>query len=314
MSVFTPVSNDQLRQWLVNFPAGELLDLQGIPAGIDNSNFFVTTTKAKFVLTLFERLSEPEVDYYLSLMAFLSQKVPSAAPLADQQGNLYRMLNGKLAALIERLPGKNMLSPTVHECVEIGKALANLHLAGQEFSNHMPQPRGLSWCLDTAEQVKRFLSEVEHDELDTEVHYQQHMRYDGLPKGVVHADLFRDNVLFEDGKITGIIDFYFSGRGYLLYDVAIVINDWCLNADYTFDLARYQAVIDAYAAIRPFTPAEKTAWTSMLRLAALRFWLSRVYDKFLPRDGTMVHCHDPAHFRRVLQNHAQGLQPLPALP
>lgn len=310
MSVFTPVSHEELRQWLVGFPAGELVDMQGISAGIDNSNFFVTTTQATYVLTLFERLSEPEIDYYMKLMLHLSNHIPVAPPVLDNEGRLYRTLNGKKAALITKLPGKNILEPAVKECRMIGDALARLHKAGLEFTQHMPQPRGLGWCLKTADSVKPFLTPQELKELNIETDHHASKQYDALPQGVIHADLFRDNVLFDNGNISGIIDFYFSGEGSLLYDVAIVVNDWCLNPDYTIDMDRYRAFISAYQAVRPFTEAEIALWPDILRLGALRFWLSRLYDKYLPRPGSLVHVHNPDHFRNILQMHAAPSQVL----
>ena len=303
MSVFTPVEPHQLRAWLAHYSVGSLVDFQGIEAGIDNTNFFVTTEETQFVLTLFERLSEPEIDYYLKLMSFLGETLPCAKPVINHEGSFYRTLNGKLAALIARLPGKNILQPSKAACEQVGTKLAKLHLTGKEYADRRPHPRSLPWCVETAHIVAPYLTGSAQILLEKEIAFQQAQPYHQLPSGIIHADLFCDNVLFEGDRITGIIDFYFSGWGYWLFDLAVTINAWCMHSATEPDRDHEKALMDAYCSIRALTDAEKKYWPAMRRLAALRFWLSRVYDKHLPREGTMVLCHDPAYFEQMLSYH-----------
>ena len=303
MSVFTPVSKKELCAWLTRYSVGKLVDLQGIEAGIDNSNFFVTTENSQYILTLFERLTENEVDYYLKLMAFLGKNLPCAKPVADHQGSFYHPLNGKLASLIVRLPGKNLMAPSTAACEQLGDMLARLHIEGQHYPAHRAHPRGLDWCDETASIVRPYLNDAALSLLEEELAFQQSQPYDLLPSGIIHADLFRDNVLFEGNRITGIIDFYFSGWGNYLFDLAVTVNDWCMASATEPKMDCYSALMNAYCARRPLIEAEKTAWPAMLRLAALRFWLSRIYDKNLPREGTMVLCHNPEHFENMLRFH-----------
>ena len=178
-----------------------------------------------------------------------------------------------------------------------------MHIAGQSFGKAMANPRGTAWRSQTALQVHPFLSVNDASLLDSEVAFHEQHSLQELPQGVVHGDLFRDNVLFDGARIGGVIDFYFACNDSMLYDVAITANDWCLNDDETLNPERTRALLAAYHTERPFTDEEKALWPVALRLAALRFWISRLYDLHLPRDGEMIHAHDPDQFRRILQRH-----------
>ena len=167
----------------------------------------------------------------------------------------------------------------------------------------MPNPRGVTWRASTAPQVRSFLDAQQAALLDSEVALHAQNKYSGLPQGVVHADLFRDNVLMEDNRVGGLIDFYFACSDALLYDVAITVNDWCMNTDGNLNTVKTQSFLRAYHAVRPLQDSEHDAWPLVLRLAALRFWLSRLFDKHLPRDGELINAHDPRHFERILKNH-----------
>jgi homoserine kinase type II len=180
--------------------------------------------------------------------------------------------------------------------------LADIHLAGQSYGKRMENPRGLSWWRAVMPEIVGFLCAEEASLLTSEVAFQSRQRLDALPRGAVHGDLFRDNVLFEGGRIAGVIDFYFACTDSLLYDVAICANDWCVR-DGRLDEARAAALLDAYRTGRPLSAAEPAAWPVMLRAAALRFWISRLYDFHLPRAGELTHAKDPAHFRRILEEH-----------
>ena len=302
MSVFTPVTPEQLSAWLRNYCLGTLLEMQGIAAGIENTNYFVTTSGGRYVLTLFEKLTPIELPFYLGLMAHLAHHgVPSPAPATDSEGRLFSELNGKPAALVSRLQGEVVTTPTVVQCGEVGGTLADMHLAGQSYPARLINPRGPRWWREAQVKVRPFLDAEREALLVSELAFQARHRCDALPRGPIHADLFRDNVLFNAERIGGVIDFYFAGIDCLLFDVAVTLNDWCVHPGGEIDAPRAQALLAAYHARRPFTPAEGEAWPLMLRSAALRFWLSRLYDFYLPRPGELVHAHDPEHFRRILR-------------
>jgi homoserine kinase type II len=304
MAVFTSVSEAELTAWLCDYSLGRLLELQGIASGIENTNYFVTTTNGRFVLTLFEILSADELPFYLNLMAHLARHgIPCPNPVANRHNQFLGTLNGKPACIVSRLSGKSTTTPSDTQCASIGAMLAQMHIAGQSFSQIMPNPRGATWRAATAPLLLSFLDTTQTALLENEVALQAQQNWASLPQGVIHADLFRDNVLLEEDRIVGLIDFYFACSDALLYDAAITVNDWCLNADGTLDSAKTRSFLLAYDAVRPLLDSEHRAWPQMLRSAALRFWLSRLFDKYLPRDGELINAHDPRHFERILKNH-----------
>jgi len=309
VSVFTPVSEADLAQWLRNYSLGELRVCEPIEAGIENTNYFVTTTQGRYVLTLFERLPAEELPFYLQLMAHLARHgIPCPAPIADLSDRYLGVLNGKPAALVTRLPGRSLQDPHPAHCAELGALLARMHLAGRSYSAFLENPRGPKWWRLAARDVAPFLDDAKRKLLEAELAFQAEQRFPDLPRGPVHADLFRDNTLWEDGRISGVVDFYFAGVDCFLYDVAVCANDWCLDGA-GLQAERLRAFLGAYNAVRPFTAHERAAWLAMLRAAALRFWLSRLYDLYLPRPGMLVHAHDPEHFRRILEARAGSPAP-----
>jgi homoserine kinase type II len=302
LSVYTPVSEAQAAEWLRNYSIGTLVALEPIKAGIENSNFFLTTTQGRYVLTLFERLPAEELPFYLDLMAHLARHgIPSPAPIADLSDQYLQHLNGKPAALVTRLAGKSLEHPGEKECTELGALLARMHLAGRSYPAYLENPRGPKWWRFAAAEVRRFLAAGQLALLDDEMAFQARHRFPDLPRGPVHADLFRDNALFENGRICGVIDFYFAGVDCLLFDLAVCANDWCVDDRHGLEAARTRALLQAYESVRPLSALEREAWPIMLRAAALRFWLSRLYDFHLPRPGMLVHAHDPEHFRKILE-------------
>jgi homoserine kinase type II len=311
MAVFTQVGRDEAAALVERLDAGALRSIEGIPSGIENSNFFVHTERGRWVLTLFERLSFEQLPYYLRLMQHLAQRgLPVPEPRADAAGEILHRVAGKPAALVNALPGAHQLAPDLHHCAQLGHLLARLHLAVADFPLAQPNLRGLAWWLEVAPKVMPHLADAQRALLAEELQFQQQLAaapaFIGLPRGAVHADLFRDNVLF-DGlpgheKLTGAYDFYFAGTDTFGYDLAVALNDWCIDADSgRLDEPRALSLIDAYELERPLTSSELRLLPGLLRAAALRFWLSRLADWHLPREAALLNPKDPAHFERVLR-------------
>ena len=312
MAVFTEVLPAEIGALIERLGGGRLLQLTGIPAGIENTNYFVTTTTGEWVLTLFERLRAEQLPFYLGLMQHLAHRgLPVPEPRADADGQMLHQVAGKPAALVTRLPGHHQLAPDLHHCAQLGHLLARMHGAVADFALHQPNLRGLAWWLTMAPQLQPFLSTDQRDLLHNEMTFQQQLAashaYAALPRGAVHADLFCDNVLF-DGlpgheKLTGAFDFYFAGTDTFAYDLAVCLNDWCLDAnDATLDQARAQALVGAYQQTRALSTTELRLLPALLRSAALRFWLSRLGDWHLPREAALLEPKHPTHFERVLRS------------
>lgn len=301
MSVYTSVSPEQLTAWLQHYSLGKLLDLKGIASGITNTNYFVTTESGRYVLTLFERNSAEELPSFLDLMAHLADHgIPCPHPVANDAAQYLGELNGKPAALVSCLRGGSVEAPSVEQCAAMGRVLARMHLAGASFDAKMENQRGPHWWRVTSEAVLPFMDTADRDMLNNELSHQAECRACDLPRGVIHGDMFRDNVLFDGTELTGLIDFYYACNDVLAYDLAITVNDWCVESDGRLDPERLRAMLSAYHAERPLTSAEHEAWPTLLRAAALRFWLSRLYDLHHPLEGEITHAKDPGHFRRIL--------------
>lgn len=314
MSVYTSVSPEQLSAWLQDFSLGKLLDLKGIASGITNTNYFVTTESGRYVLTLFERNSADELPYFLELMAHLADHgIPCPHPVASAVGQYLGELSGKPAALVTCLRGSSVESPSVEHCAAMGRVLARMHRAGQSFDATMENPRGPHWWRVTSESVLPFMNAADQAMLKDEIAHQAAFRSCDLPRGVIHGDMFRDNVLFEGVELTGLIDFYYACDDVLAYDLAITVNDWCVDQNGALDEKRLRAMLSAYHAERPLTSAEHEAWPTLLRAAALRFWLSRLYDLHHPREGEITHAKDPGHFRRILVDRIRQREALQAI-
>jgi homoserine kinase type II len=307
MAVFTSVTLDDLSQWIKQFPLGKALGLQGISSGIENSNFFLTTERGEFVLTIFENLGFEQLPFYVQLMRHLAERgIPVPAPVPNERGELVVALHGKPAAIVSRLDGSSQMDPQPVHCAEVGAMLAKMHLAGRDFPLRQPNLRGLDWWVETVPKVLPFLDAGKAALLSSELAFQREFAggpvYAQLAQGPVHADLFRNNVMFVGERLSGCFDFYFAGWDSWLFDLAVTVNDWCIDLDTgRLDEDRVRALTRAYHVARPFTEAEAAAWQPMLRAAALRFWLSRLYDLYRPREAEMLTPHDPTHFERVLR-------------
>ncbi|PCI04937.1 MAG: homoserine kinase [Gammaproteobacteria bacterium] len=306
MSVYTTIEKEQLAIFLSHYEVGELDNYQGISDGIENTNYFVNTTQGRFVLTIFEHHSFAEMQYYLNLMHHLAHhKVPSANPVADKKGDYLSLFHNKPIALVERLDGGSIIETSVDHCAQLGAAMGKMHTAGLGFSSVQSNSRGPAWCQQTAIEVQEKLSTDERKLLDDEVGFQLEQmgndrRLADLPRGVIHADLFRDNALWHNHVFSGIIDFYYSCDDVLLYDLAVTINDWCLNDDFSLNRDKVTALLSHYHQYRTLTTKEQEYWPTMLRAGALRFWLSRLYDKHFPRTGELVHTKNPDDFKSIL--------------
>ncbi len=309
MAVFTAVSDAEAQALLDRLGLGTLQALTGIKAGIENSNFFVDTDSGSYVLTVFERLSHEQLPFYLGLMQHLAAKgLPVPAPQANGDGQTLFTLSGKPAALVSRLRGGHQLAPDIFHCEQLGQTLARMHLAVADFPLQQPNLRGLTWWQPASEQVLPHLDADRAALLRDELAFQQQLaaRAAELPRGAVHADLFRDNAMFEGlpgrERLSGVFDFYFAGVDSFLFDLAVCLNDWCIALDSGQLIeARAAALVAAYERERPLSGAEHRLLPALLRAAALRFWLSRLHDWHLPREASLLKPHDPAHFERVLR-------------
>lgn len=302
MSVFTRVTESEVSAWLARFSVGSVQTLAPISEGIENTNYFLTTSGGQFVLTLYERVPAEDLPFYLNFTAHLAKSgVAVPTPVADRTGGLFSILNGRPAALTQRIAGRPQMLPAAKHCAAVGRELGRLHNASKAFRTRISNKRGPAWTLSTSRAVRPFVSAQQNLLIENELKFQRERRQTRLPNGAIHADLFRDNVLFDGNQLTGLIDFGFAATDEFAYDLAITANDWCVHADGDFDTPRLHAFLAAYAVERPLSEAEQIAWPALLRAGALRFWLSRLYDLYLPRAAEINVPHDPAAFERILR-------------
>jgi len=311
MAVFTEVTREQASQLAAELRLGALTDLRGIKAGIENTNYFLSTETGEWVLTVFERLTFEELPFYLQLMKHLARHdIPVPDPQANARGEILLNIEGKPAAVVNKLAGGHQLAPDLFHCEQLGAMLARMHLAAQDFELYQPNLRGLPWWTETVPVVLPHVTAEQAELLSSELAFQHTLAasatYAELPRGPIHADLFRDNAMFEGlpgrEQLTGFFDFYFAGVDAWLFDVAVCVNDWCIDlATGRLDEVRAQALVNAYAKVRPLNGAEYRLLPALLRAAALRFWISRLWDFHLPRDAALLKPHDPGHFERVLR-------------
>jgi homoserine kinase type II len=310
MSVFTKVSHAELQDFLRRYPLGEVIGFQGIGEGVENTNYYVDTVDGRFVLTLFERLDHHDLPFFLDLMEHLAgHGVPCPKPLHTRTGETLTQLNGKPAALVQRLTGQSVLFPSAAQVASVGALLGQMHTATADFAGRAQNPRGAAWRRETAEKLLPVVDADTAALIRDELTAQTELDLGQLRQGVIHADLFRDNVLFVDERLTGVIDFYYACGDALLYDLAVTVNDWCFDVRGALNTELARWLLTRYAAVRQVSKPERAAWPLVLRAAAFRFWLSRLADWHFPRAGDLVHVKDPAEYRRKLEHHRRHAPP-----
>ena len=308
MAVYTDVTTEDLAPFLAGYDIGELLAYKGIAEGVENSNFLVHTSRGNFILTLYEkRVAVGDLPFFLGLMEHLASRgLTCPQPVKNRAGETLGVVAGRPAAIVTFLDGMWIRRPSAAHCGALGEALAKLHLAGSDFA--MTRPNTLSvtgWralyagCYERADEVQRGLRELLAAELDVlERTWPQ-----GLPQGVIHADLFPDNVFFLADKLSGLIDFYFACTDTLAYDVAICLNAWCFETDHSYNVTKGRALLASYARTRPLSGAEWETLPLLSRGAALRFLLTRLVDWLDVPAGALVRPKDPHEYVRKLRFH-----------
>lgn len=311
MSVFTPVSEADARALLEHYALGELEALEGIAQGVENTNYFLTTTTGEYVLTLFEHIPRADLPFFVGLMDHLAHhQVICPQPMRRENGEMLSEVNGKPACVVTRLPGAPRMAPDPGDCREAGAILARIHVGGVDYDASLDNPRGPEWRERFALSVAPRLSAAENALIASENRYQSLHDDTVLPRGIIHGDLFRDNVLWDDEGRGGVIDFYFACDDALLYDVAIAVNDWCATPQAELDPRRAEAFIHGYETQRPLESLEREMWPVMLRRAALRTWLGRLGYSHFPRESEMTIAKDDAFSRRLLERHVASARPL----
>lgn len=329
MAVFTEVGFAEAAPLIEQLGLGRLTALEPIAAGIENTNYFVVSEREgrrlDHVLTLFERLTAEQLPFYLELMRHLARAgLPVPEPKAGPDGAILLSLAGKPAAVVDRLRGKSVMAPGAGHCAQVGAMLARAHRAVHDYPRVQPNLRGLAWWDATVPLVRPFLAPAQLALIDEELRFQHQLAgsaaYARLPRGAVHADLFRDNVMFDDGpqgpqtRLSGFFDYYFAGCDTFGFDLAVCLNDWCIDlASGALDPLRAEAFVEAYESERPLGADERALLPALLRSAAMRFWVSRLWDYHLPRSAHMLTPHDPRHFERVLRERIARPWPVAAL-
>ena len=322
MAVYTTLEHEDIASLIKPFGIGDLVSYEGISEGMENTNYFVTSTsthlgnevssdtQGHYVLTVFEELPETHLPFHLLLLDVLDGNgLPIGTALRDYNGNAIQHVKGKPALLCKRLQGCHINAVSHQQCRAIGQALAKIHLAAAELSHDYGGIRDVAWLNKCAHDASGLLAETDKPLVENLLNdYLKLVEEDELPKGIIHGDLFRDNAMFEGDDLTGVIDFYNAGEGYLIFDLAVVINDWCVTENGDIDNNRYKGLIAAYSEIRPFTASEKQHWPLMLRTCAMRFWLSRLLTqrKNLDEKHELVQFKDPEEFKDILMYHMEN--------
>lgn len=308
MAVYTDVSDEELEAFIGSYAIGALTSFKGIAEGVENSNFLVETDRTRLILTLFERrVKEADLPFFISLMGHLAARgYPCPSPQPDRRGEVLKRLMGKPALLVSFLKGRPIEPPGVFECGECGRAAAELALAGQGFAMVRPNDLGLAaWRLmfeRDREACAAFASDLA-DLVAGDLDALEGGWPKDLPQGVIHADLFTDNMFFKDGRFAGVIDFYFACNDAYAYDLAICLNAWCFDAAHRFEAEKAAALIGAYRGARPLSAAEIDAFPTLARGAAMRFLLTRFVDWLNVPPGALVRPKDPREYLAKLRFH-----------
>ncbi|MDO3434207.1 homoserine kinase [Rhizobium sp. CBN3] len=310
MAVYTDIAEDDLKWFLTEYDAGTLLSYKGIAEGVENSNFLLHTSKAPLILTLYEkRVEKSDLPFFLGLMQHLSARGLSCPlPLPRRDGALLGSLSGRPAALISFLEGMWLRKPEAKHCREVGRALAEMHVAGEGFELKRPNALSLDGWRGLWEKSEARADEVEpglQGEIRSELDFLAAAWPKNLPSGVIHADLFPDNVFFLGDELSGLIDFYFACNDLLAYDVSICLNAWCFEKDGAYNITKGMAMLDGYRSVRPLSGDEIAALPVLARGSALRFFLTRLYDWLMTPEGAMVTKKDPLEYLRKLRFHRQ---------
>ncbi len=310
MAVYTDITEIDLKHFLAQYDVGELTSYKGIAEGVENSNFLLHTTKDPLILTLYEkRVEKSDLPFFLGLMQHLSERGLSCPlPLPRRDGELLGELSGRPAALISFLEGMWLRKPEAKHCREVGKALAGMHLAGEGFEIKRPNALSLEGWKVLWEKSAERADEVEtglEAEITAELAYLEAHWPKNLPAGVIHADLFQDNVFFLGDELSGLIDFYFACNDLLAYDVSICLNAWCFEKDGSYNVTKGSALLEGYCSVRPLSDEEREAMPVLARGSALRFFLTRLYDWLTTPEGALVVKKDPLEYLKKLRFHRQ---------
>ncbi|MFP6781518.1 MAG: homoserine kinase [Gammaproteobacteria bacterium] len=277
-------------------------ELRGIADGIENTNYFFSTERGTFILTLFENSIREDLSYPFKLTRFLSERgIPCARPIESRSAQVIGRLHEKPAVIVERLPGEIVEQPKISHLVIVGTMLARFHRLGLEFDETRCDPEDTTWLCEIASIVRDRLSISERNLLDTAIRRRRSFDKLRLPRGVIHSDLFRDNVLFAKNRLSGLIDFYDAHKGPLVYDLAVTVCDWCIDELGNLNTRAAASMVQAYSRVRRLNVREKQVWAESVRAAALRFWLSRKKDQLYTREGTLTQSKDPDKFAVILQ-------------
>lgn len=314
MAVYTEVSDDELQTFLAGYDLGSALSCKGIAEGVENSNFMLETEKGRFILTLYEKRTKREdLPFFLGLMEHLADRgVSCPLPVHGVDGEPLRELCGRPAAMVTFLNGMSVKRIAPVHCGELGAALAALHNAGRGFAAGRPNALSLAGWRKLANDTQARADEVQEGlaaAVAAELAALENEWPQDLPAGVIHADLFPDNVFFRGDKLSGLIDFYFACNDFLAYDVAICLNAWCFEADGPFNATKARALLSGYEKLRPLTDAERAALPLLCRGSALRFLLTRLFDWLNVPPGALVRPKDPMEYVRKLRFH-QGVKSL----
>ena len=304
MSVYTPLNEEQIIEILSNYSIGKSGVVDGIKEGITNSNYFLKTSVSEYVLTIFED-DNVNLDFCLNYMEHLARKsIPCPQPIQTNSNDSYILYDKKKLAIFSKLKGQTVSNAKITNemCSQVGKVLAQMHMYSEDFKKNFSGVRNRDWFLNTYNKVQGELNIENSSLLDEEI--KRYLDYDckELPTGIIHSDLFRDNVMFQENTLTGVLDFYYACNGYFIYDLAITVNDWCTNSTFKIDHDKQKSLIEAYEQVRRLRNIEKKEWNTMLRFASLRFWLSRLNDQLFPTDGDLTTVLDPDHFKNILKD------------